>query len=279
MRQLAIAALILSISATTRAQSPNSGPTDLPSFGLVGINPMTQYLRLNVTNVKVPGLQFLDPPGTFVVAPCTVEMMFSDSQGNTLKRSSALIAPGQSTYLDITAADLPGAANGLLGNRVELLPAVQRSAGCIAMPSVEIISREGGLTEGYILRHGANGNGFLPAWGLVGMAPERQFIRFNVSNQPLSRALGFGNCTVMLSYFDAAGNQLKTVETPLPVGMSTQLDLTRSDLQRGVGRTEALPTLVASGKCALNSSVEVVAIGTEHTDAYAEDAMLSLGGR
>jgi hypothetical protein len=59
--------------SVARAQSPTIQP-DLPSFGLVGITPASQFVRLNVTNVRVAGLAFLAPPGTLTVGPCAASL-------------------------------------------------------------------------------------------------------------------------------------------------------------------------------------------------------------
>src|SRR5215831_13987605 len=165
------------IASVVRARSPKVQP-DLPSFGLVGIAPASQFVRLNVTNMRVAGLAFLAPPGTLTVGPCRVSLIFGDGQGTTLKRSDTHLAPGQSTSLDLMASDLsPPFAPG----RVEILPAIERSDGCILAPSVEVVATATSETNAYVLRKSANGNGFLPAYGLVGMAPASQLIRFNVS--------------------------------------------------------------------------------------------------
>src|SRR5260370_11859479 len=137
-----------------RARSATMVQSDLPSFGLVGIAPASQFVRLNVTNVRVAGLAFLAPPGTSLVGPCLVTLIFSDDRGNTLKRSNAHLAPDHSASLDLMmpALSAPG--------RVEILPAVQRDGGCILAPSVEVIATATSETNAYVLRKGANGNRF-----------------------------------------------------------------------------------------------------------------------
>ena len=171
--------------------------SDLPSFGLVGITPASQFVRLNVTNMRVVGLAFLAPPGTSLVAPCAVSLIFSDGQGKTLKRADAHLAPDHSASLDLMASDLPPLS---APGRVEVLPAVQCDGGCILTPSVEVIATGTSQTNAYVLRKGADGNGFLPSYGLVGMAPASQFIRFNVSNQPIAGVPRFGACNVVLTF-------------------------------------------------------------------------------
>jgi hypothetical protein len=255
--------------SVARALPPLVQP-DLPSFGLVGITPASQFVRLNVTNMRVAGLAFLAPPGTSLVGPCAVTLVFSDDRGNTLKRSNAHLAPDHSASLDLKLT-APG--------RVEILPAVQRDGGCILAPSVEVIATATSQTNAYVLRKAANGNGFLPAYGLVGMAPASQFIRFNVSNQPIAGVPRFGACNVVLTFVGANGHPVKqSGQIPLALGTSTRLDLTAADLpndMRGAPRFEVLPSLANKGTCALNSSVEVISTATGETNAYAGDAILS----
>ncbi|HEV3111153.1 MAG TPA: hypothetical protein VGY99_11710 [Candidatus Binataceae bacterium] len=263
------------IAVVARAQPPTVQP-DLPSFGLVGMTPASEFVRLNVSNMRVAGLAFLAPPGTLTVGPCTVSLTFSDDQGRTLKRSRAHLAPGRSTSLDLTASDLPPPP---APGRVEILPAVARDGGCIVTPSVEVIGTAANQTNAYVLRKGANGNGFLPAYGLVGMALASQFIRLNVSNQAIAGVPGFGDCDVALTFFDTRGGALKqSGEVHLALGTSTRLDLTAADLPPNADRgprVEVLPSLANSGQCALNPSVEVVTTATGQTNAYAGDAVLS----
>lgn len=261
--------------SVARAQPPSVQP-DLPSFGLVGITPASQFLRLNVTNVRAVGLAFLAPPGRSLVGPCNVSLIFSDDQGKTLKRSNAHLAPDHSTSLDLMASDLPPLSEP---GRLEILPAVQRDGGCILTPSVEVIATATSQTKAYVLRKGANGNGFLPSYGLVGMAPASQFIRFNVSNQPIPGVPRFGACNVVLTFVDAKGHAVKqSSQIMLALGASTRLDLTAADLPPDIARAsrlEVLPSLSNSGMCALNSSVEVISTATGETNAYAGDAVLS----
>jgi hypothetical protein len=249
--------------------------SDLPSFGMVGMAPATQFVRLSVSNMRVVGLGFLAPPGTRLVAACTVTLSFKDDQGRTLKRADSHLTPGQSMSLDLVASDLPPLSAG----RVEVLPAVQRAGGCILTPSVEVITTNTSETDAYMLRKSANGNGFLPVYGLVGMALRSQFIRLNVSNQAIPGAPRFGDCNVVLTFSDARDGTLKqSGQIALALGTSTLLDLTTADLSTpstDLPRVEVLPSLANSGTCALNSSVEVISTATGQTSAYAEDAVLS----
>jgi len=263
------------IVSIARAQAPVVQP-DVPSFGLVGIVPASQFVRLNVTNMRVGGLAFLAPPDTLTVGPCEVSLIFSDSEGTTLNRLDTRLAPGRSSSLDLTASDLPPLP---APESLEILPAVQRTDGCILVPSVEVIASATSQTDAYILRKSANGNGFLPAYGLVGMAPASQVIRFNVSNQSIAGVPSFGDCNVVLTFFDDTGGPVKqSAQIHLALGSSTRLDLTAADLTADMARAprvEVLPSLANSGKCALNSSVEVISTATGQTNAYAADAILS----
>jgi hypothetical protein len=273
-RALAIVVGGVLMASVVRAQPPMVQP-DLPSFGLVGITPPSQFVRLNVTNVRAVGLAFLAPPGILTVGPCTVSLIFSDGQGKTLKRSNTHLTPGQSTSLDLMASDLPPPS---APGRVEILPAVERDTGCILAPSVEVIATSTNRTKSYVLRKSANGNGFLPDYGLVGMAPASQFIRFNVSNQPVADAPSFGDCNVVLTFSDARGGSVKQgSQIHLALGKSTRLDLAAADLGdlAHAPRVEVLPSLANNGTCALNSSVEVISTATGETNAYAGDAALS----
>ena len=251
---------------------------DLPSFGMVGMAPGSQFLRLNVTNVSVPGFSFVGPPGRALAGPCTAELSFSDGQGNLYKRATARLMMEQSAYLDLMAADLarPGAA--LAPGRVEILPSVARDGQCTLVASVETIHVSNGQTDAYVIRKDNSANGLIPIYGLVGMAPGAQFIRFNVSNQTIP-GISSGACEVGLSFSDGGIKTLKRMETRLALGTSAHLDLVAADVTPGstrAERVEALPSLVYAGRCALNSSVEVIAIATGVTSAYAAQAVVTL---
>jgi hypothetical protein len=74
-------------------------------FGTVGLTP-TQTARLNVVNAATGGrpqtrvLKFLDSAGDVIV----------DSSGNPVTKAVTL-GPGESDYLDLDGADIPGGAN------------------------------------------------------------------------------------------------------------------------------------------------------------------------
>src|SRR5882724_11679342 len=92
-RNVVLVVGVASLLSIMGAQSKTIQP-DLPSFGMVGIAPASQFVRLNVSNVRVAGLSFLAPPGTLLVGPCTASLIFSDDHGKTLKQSDTHLAPG-----------------------------------------------------------------------------------------------------------------------------------------------------------------------------------------
>jgi hypothetical protein len=245
---------------------------DMPSFGMVGMAPGSQFLRLNVTNLRVPGFSFVGPPGMPLTGPCTVELSFSDGQGNVYKRATAHLALEQSTHLDLMAADLPRSPG-----RVDVLPSLARDSTCTLVASVEAIHTGNGQTDAYVIRKDNSGNGLIPIYGLVGMAPGSQFLRFNVSNQAIP-GISTGACEVELSFTEGGISTLKRMETSLALGTSAHLDLMAADLATDLARAErveALPSLAYAGRCALNSSVEVITIATGQMSAYAAQAILT----
>jgi hypothetical protein len=270
----ALVLFVLAAGSSLRALTPQS---ELPGFGLVGMAPASQFLRLNVTNPRLSQFLFLGPHGVNQVGPCDVELSFGDGQGNTLKRAEAHLAPGLSTSLDLTAADLPGSlvpASTVPGGRVEILPGVLRGAGCTLVTSVEVIDTATGQTAAYLLRKNTNGNGFIPNYGLVGMVPGMQFLRFNISNEAIP-GISTNTCQVALSFTGPYGQALKQTQVALSVGTSTYLDLTVADLPPtvpGGQRLEVLPSVSQAGRCAVDSSVEVITTATGRTSAYAADA-------
>jgi len=261
-------AMVLSSGMAAFAAQP-----DLPSFGMIGFAPGSQFLRLNVTNLRVPGFEFVGSPGDAFVGPCEVELSFSDGHGTVYKRSTASLDLQQSTHLDLTMADLPAAATGGPG-RIEVLPSLLRDGGCTLVASVEVIATANNQTDGYVIRKDNNTNGLLPIYGLIGMAPASQFIRLNVSNEAIP-GISTGTCEVELSFTDEWTNTLKRVETPLTVGTSAHLDLAAADLSVDLAtptHVEVLPSITYAGRCALNSTVEVIAIATGQTSASASQA-------
>lgn len=267
--RLAIAAIAAPMMVAFAAQP------DMPSFGMVGMAPTQQFLRLNVTNLRTPGFSFVGPPGQTLTGPCTVDLSFSDGQGTTYKRQSTHLMMDQSAHLDLMASDLPaGAATG----RVEVLPEVARDKDCMLVASVEAVHTSNGQTDGYVIRKDNSSNGLMPVYGMVGMAPATQFLRFNVSNQAIP-GIGFlGSCYVELSFTDGATNTLKKLDVSLAQGTSSHLDLMAADLSTDLARVqriEALPIFVFRGRCALNSSVEVITIATEQTVGYAAEAVVA----
>ncbi len=278
MRHMIVLMSLCGITSFIYAQTPTVQP-DLPSFGLVGMVPANQFLRLSVTNLRLTGYSFLtSPTGVVSVGPCEILLSFSDDQGNALKSSDVRIGLNQSTVLDLMASDLPASLRQATTSRLEILPVVQRIGGCTLVQSVEVIAASTRQTNAYVLRQGANGNGAIPVYGLVGMARGSQFLRLNVSNLPIPGTTIVGTCEVALTFSDSNVNPLKNTELSLALGMSTHLDLTTADLPPATteARVEVLPSVVQAGRCALNSSVEVISTATGQTNAYAAYAVLSV---
>ena len=170
------------VSSIVSAQAPMVQP-DVPAFGLVGLAPASQFVRLNATNMRVTGMAFLAPPGTLTVGPCRVSLLLGDGQGGTLKRSDAHLAPGQSTSLDLMVTGSPASS---VPGRVEILPAVQRSNGCILVPSVVISILVGSLTGYALSLWRVRGAGILfGAMMVVAFIPYQLFI------YPLVRVFAF----------------------------------------------------------------------------------------
>jgi hypothetical protein len=72
------AVVVCGICAIKVIQAFNPQP-DPPGFGLIGVTPESQYARLNVSNVGIPGIA--------AGGSCEVELSFGDGQGRTLKSS------------------------------------------------------------------------------------------------------------------------------------------------------------------------------------------------
>jgi len=147
-RKLQIAAvLVCGIGAVgvTKAFSPqdfNPQP-DPPRYGLIGVTPASQYLRLNVTNQA--------PASANGAASCQVQLSFGNGQAETLKQGTvATLAEGKSLMLDITSADLTPVTGALAPTtRYELLPAVRTAGACSLVSSVEIVATETAQTSVY----------------------------------------------------------------------------------------------------------------------------------
>jgi hypothetical protein len=146
-RKLQIAAVLvcgIGAAGVIKAFSPQDfNPQPLPPrYGLIGVTPSSQYLRLNVTNqaAAVTG-----------AASCQVQLSFGNGQGETLKQGTVTtLAEGKSVNLDITSADLTPVTGALApATRFELLPAVRTEGGCSLASSAEIIGTETAQTSVY----------------------------------------------------------------------------------------------------------------------------------
>jgi hypothetical protein len=270
---------VLRFVVTLPVMAAFAAQPDMPGFGMVGMAPTRQFLRLNVSNLRTPGFPFVGPPGQSLTGPCTVDLSFSDGQGTVYKRMTTHLVMDQSTHLDLMPSDLPPSPSGAPPYRVEVLPAVARETTCMLVASVETIETSSEQTDSYVIRKDNGTNGLVPIYGLVGMSPGTQFIRFNVSNQGIPGISSLDTCEVGVSFSDGGMTTIKSVTVPLALGNSAHLDLTAADLRTvsaGAARVEVLPSLVFAGSCALNSSVEVVAIATQETAAYAGQAAVTL---
>jgi hypothetical protein len=138
-----VALLACGFCAVRVIQAFNPQP-DPPGFGLIGITPESQFARLNVSNVGIPGLS--------VGGSCQVQLSFGDGQGKTFKSEVVTLAQGKSASLDVALGDLLPAvtvAATVPNPRVELLPAVQRDGACILTSSVEVVGTGNGQTSAY----------------------------------------------------------------------------------------------------------------------------------
>lgn len=144
-RSVRIAALIgCGICAVKVIRAFNPQP-DPPGFAMIGVTPVNEYARLNVSNVAIPGINF--------GGSCQVQLSFGDGQGRTYKQELVTLAQGKSVSLDVTQTDIapPTTVNSVdVGPaRVELLPAVQREGNCSLVSSVEVVATATGQTSTY----------------------------------------------------------------------------------------------------------------------------------
>jgi hypothetical protein len=138
-RSVRIAALLVCGFCAVQVIRAFNPQPDPPGFGLIGFTPASEYARLNVSNVGIPGL----PIG----GSCQVQLTFGDGQGGTLKRSEVItLALGKSTSLDLLLSDFPVTTLVDVSPRHEVLPAVQRGGSCFLASSVEIVNATGQTT-------------------------------------------------------------------------------------------------------------------------------------
>ena len=135
------AVLACGICAVRVIQAFNPQP-DPPGFGMIGITPESQYARLNVSNVAIPGTGF--------GGSCQVELAFGDGQGRTFKQTLVTLDRGKSVSLDVVLADLRATNSVDVGPaRVELLPAVSHEGSCALVSSGEVVGITNGQTSAY----------------------------------------------------------------------------------------------------------------------------------
>ncbi|SPE43580.1 exported hypothetical protein [Candidatus Sulfopaludibacter sp. SbA3] len=140
-RNMIAAVVVCGFCAVKVIQAFNPQP-DPPGFALIGVTPVNEFARLNVSNVAIPGIS--------LGGSCDVELSFGDGQGRTLKSAMVTLAQGKSASLDVTATDIRATASDLaVAPRVELLPAVQRGGNCLLNSSVEVVATATGQTSAY----------------------------------------------------------------------------------------------------------------------------------
>ena len=128
-----------------KAYSQDFNPQpDPPRFGLIGVTPASQFLRVSVTNY----------PGTVTGAnrSCQAQVSFGNGEGQTLKQGTLTALPeGKSLTLDITAADLVPVTSvtGAPTSRYELQPAVRTVGSCGLVTSIQIVATETAQTSIY----------------------------------------------------------------------------------------------------------------------------------
>ncbi len=127
--------LLLVVLVGTLAWGQTIVPTELKTVGVLGITP-GQTARLNVFGP--PFANGLLPPAAPIRA-CSATLSFVDPQNNHLKDMSVLIAPGQSTFLDLNMdVDVPATTARL---QIRGVVAIQNPdpVFCNAIPTVELI--------------------------------------------------------------------------------------------------------------------------------------------
>jgi hypothetical protein len=116
---------------------------DPPGFAMIGFTPASEFTRLNVSNVAIPGLN--------IGGTCQVQLTFTDGNGRVFKQQVTTLAPGKSATMDLGQPDLttPTGAELAPTPRLEVLPAVQRDGACVLTSSVEVVGTASGQTSAY----------------------------------------------------------------------------------------------------------------------------------
>ena len=129
-------AAILAGGAASRTAKPLRDPVSIPcpscriNFGMLGIT-SGQTARLNVVRLGEPPEPDRSNPHPEPERPVQVELMFFDSQGNVLLRSTETLMPGHAAFLDFDGATLPREPadtfppTGGISNRTQIRGAVQ----------------------------------------------------------------------------------------------------------------------------------------------------------
>ena len=128
-------------------------PTELRTVGVLGLT-AGQTARLNVFGPPFPnGLAVPAAP----IRACSATLSFVDPQNNHLKDSNVLIAPGQSTFLDLNAdTDLP-ARTARLQIRGVVTIQFPDPVFCSAIPTVEVIDNATGRTTAILAQTNVSG--------------------------------------------------------------------------------------------------------------------------
>ena len=259
-------------------------------FGTVGVTP-TQTARLNVVNTATSGraqtrvLKFLDAAGHVIV----------DSSGSSVMKTVTL-APGQSAYLDLNGADIPGGAGRV---QIRALDPTNCGRSCGEAPrsviqTLELIDNVTHVTD--VLYAPAQflvpeGPPTSPApFGMVGIAGG-QTARLSVTIPPDSMLPEGPPVRVLLGFARANGQPVtsldgvpkQTVLTLMP-GESASFDLSADFiLTGGETRAEIRPVLLVPGgcgSCRLIPTLEVIDDATDKTAVlYAPAATRACGGR
>ena len=248
---LVLSAGIASTRNTATAQgNGNNKNSEEFIFGTVGITP-SQTARLNVVNTATDGasqtrlLKFLDTAGNVIV----------DSSGNPVQMTVTL-APGQSAYLDLSGADIPG------GGRVQIRALDPTCSGCggpgKVIQTLEVIDNVTHQTEvlyapAQFSTPGQNLNG---PFGMVGII-DGQTARLSVTippdpiqpADPMRVLLGFAKSDGQPVTFCADCPPAQ--EVMLHPGESASFDLpAHFILADGDVRAEIRPVLLVAEGCA-----------------------------
>jgi hypothetical protein len=135
-----LAVLLGSGALLLHAFNPQPDPPGV--YAVVGINPV-ETLRFHVSNI---GGTAGSPPD-----PCKVQLGFLNMAGGLIKSNTVTLNPGQSTFLDLTFADMPSATVG--ANRMQARPVffAGPTDSCYADSSAEVFETSSGQSRIFAL--------------------------------------------------------------------------------------------------------------------------------